>query len=121
MDDLINGDGTAAEYSALAGANYVANQSAYDVADNGQVTNNSAQPASWLTSLQKFAGLATQGLAAVQGIVGTNPSSSSSPEKPGTGSSSSAATIGTAKSFSPMLIIGAVVVAVVAFFVLRRR
>ena len=122
-EDLINGDGSSADFLNAYGDQYAANQSGYDVADNGRLTKTdtsaSTSSPSWYNSLT---GLLNQGVS-LAGTVG----SAVAPFTNKTGSTSAAnnttanTTGGATGSSSTLLWVIGGAIALVAVWLLTRK
>ena len=112
--DLISGDGSIASElnsDSGAGANYIANQTPFDVAENGQVTQSPAagggttttvNPPGWLSSLTSVFQMAGQAAPVVQALTGSTTTPATKVNTPGAGTPSGTAA---ASSSSKMLYI----------------
>jgi|SRR5581483_2252162 len=132
--NLISGDGSAADYAAVAGDTYVANQDAFTAADNGTVSvdnsgNGSTAAVStpdWYTGiLTDFndAAKATAGAyTTVAPIIGGKPAASPTQAGQTPANGSSTLTVGGAK-LSLWVVAGVVaaVAAIAGFFLLRGK
>jgi hypothetical protein len=118
MDNLINGNGSTPDFVDQWGANAVANQSAADVADNGNIATGKAP--SWY---QTLTGVVQGGLAVANAVVPLTQSGSttapSTKEVQTTKQPAPASSSLTSKL--PWLIGGVVAVVAVLFFVFRRK
>lgn len=145
MDDadenLIDGTGSAADYAAVAGDTYAANQDPFTAADNGTVTTSNAgsgtaastvaAPAngasvsspSWLSSLTSgftsAATAASNGYTSIAPIINGQPATS--PAKAGQTPAPGTSTIATAASNPIVWIIGGLVALGAAFLLFKGR
>ena len=117
-DDMLSGDGTEADFVNSYGGSYVANQTPYDAADNGLVTQSngttSVSSPSWTSSLTSLFGLATQGAGTVGQLTGKTTAPAATVASPASGTAASATS-------QTMLFIGLVVAAIVGAFLFFRK
>lgn len=121
-NSLLSGDGSEADFLNAYGSSYEANQSAFDVADNGKVTSTdtttTVNSPSWASSLGSLFGLAGQGAAVVTAFTGKTTAPAATVAQPTAGVGTPAGSGG----MSTMLMVGiGLALAVVAFLVIKRR
>lgn len=117
---LLNGDGSVADFTNSYGQNYLYNQTGYDMADNGAITQNgtstTASSPSWLTGLTGL-------LNGLVPLASTVKSFTSTPSTTSAGALTAnqvrPPTTTTAANFMPWIIGGAVALLAVVFIVKR--
>ena len=120
-DPVLSGDGSIADElnsDTGAGENYVANQTPFDVAENGQVTqignSTTVNPPGWLDSLTSIYKVATQVAPLVTNLSGSTTTPATKVNTPGAGTPSS----GTAASSSSKMLYIVLAIAAAALAVL---
>ena len=119
MDEMLSGDGTEADFLNSYGGSYVDNQTPYDAADNGLVTQSngttSVSSPSWTSSLTSLFGLATQGAGVAGQLTGKTTAPAAIVASPASGTAASATTS------KMMLFIGLAVAAIVGAFLFFKK
>lgn len=130
-DPVLDGDGSTADdlnADTGAGAAYVANQTAFDVADNGNVAQTPAPgggstttttPASWLTSLNSTLTSASPLATTALTLVGKSTAPAQKVAQPGTGTAAAAATT-SGSSKTMYIVLGALALLAAVFFLFRK-
>ncbi len=115
-DPLLSGNGTTADYNQAIGGDgsaYVANQTPYDVADNGAVsttpTSSTSAAPTWLSALTSLGSGVTAVTGAVSPLINGKPANS--PANPGAQPNASG-TVATATASKLPWIIGGVIVVI---------
>jgi hypothetical protein len=120
-DDLINGDGSVADFTAAYGDQIAANQTPYDTADNGTLTKTNgvatSSPPTWLTGLT---GVINQGAQLAGAVNSTVNAVTGKPNTTSVATKTAAATTGGTTSKTSMWILAAVLAAVGALLLFRK-
>ena len=123
-NNLLDGNGNEADAlnNSGAGALYVDNQTAFDVVDNGKVsqtdTSTTINAPNWGASLSSLFGLASQAASTVSALTGKTTAPAATVAAPTAGTATTAKSSGL--SMPLMVGIGLALVAAVFFFAKRR-